>query len=61
MHREYNDDIGKACIESMLNALPDEWEQDAFTSALTFDGGKKFHLPGIVFTLDIIVAVPARL
>ncbi len=56
--REFNDEIGKAAAESAIAATPDEWKKDLFASALTYRGVSHFHLPGIVYGADVVVAIP---
>jgi hypothetical protein len=44
----------------MVGVLPTEWQADALSSALTYQGMDHFHRPGIVYTVDLIAAVPAK-
>ncbi|KAH7390341.1 hypothetical protein BKA64DRAFT_678998 [Cadophora sp. MPI-SDFR-AT-0126] len=57
---EFSDDIGKAVIEGMMSALPDEWKADAFAPSLAFNGPAIFHRPGMVYVVDFVVAVTNR-
>lgn len=57
---EFNDDIGKAVVEAQFSAMPDEWKEHALTSALTFNQVSAFHRPGMVYTVDVLVAVPSK-
>ncbi|KAK0105471.1 hypothetical protein ONS95_004165 [Cadophora gregata] len=57
---EFNDDIGKAVVEGMMSSIPDEWKADAFAPSLGFNGPAIFHRPGMVYAVDIVVAVPNR-
>jgi hypothetical protein len=59
-HREFNEEIGKVSVEAALSVTPDEWKADVFSSSLTFNGQAFFHAPGIVYTVELIVAVPAK-
>jgi hypothetical protein len=56
--REFDDDKGKAVVEGMMAAIPDEWKADAFSSSLKYAGASHFHRPGIVYSVDAIVAIP---
>lgn len=47
-------------MEGMLAAIPGEWKGDAFAPALTFNGPNLFHRPGVVYSVELIVAVPLR-
>jgi hypothetical protein len=47
-------------VEAMVAATPDEWKGDLFSSALTFNGVAHFHRPGIVYSVDLVVAVPNK-
>lgn len=58
--REFTDDIGKAVIEGMMTVIPDEWKADAFAPSLSFNGPAVFHRPGLVYAVDMVVAVPNR-
>ncbi len=57
-HREFSDDIGKAAAEGSLAALPDEWKQYFTASSLMYNGVGHFHRPGMVYAVDLVVAVP---
>ncbi|KAG4433678.1 hypothetical protein IFR05_010846 [Cadophora sp. M221] len=57
---EFTDDIGKAAIEGMMSVIPDEWKADAFAPSLSFNGPAVFHRPGLVYAVDMVVAVPNR-
>jgi hypothetical protein len=57
-HREFNDDIGKTAVAGMMAAIPDEWKANALDSSLKYAGVSHFHKPGIVYSVDVIVAVP---
>jgi hypothetical protein len=57
-HREFDEEKGKAAVVGSMEAIPDEWKPDAFSSSLKFNGVSHFHQPGIVYAVDIIVAVP---
>lgn len=43
-----------------MGVLPDEWKAHAFSSALTFNGQAHFHRPGVVYSVELIVAVPNK-
>jgi hypothetical protein len=43
-----------------MESIPDEWKPDAFASSLKYNGVKHFHEPGIVYAVELIVAVPNR-
>jgi hypothetical protein len=58
--REFNEEIGKVSVEAALSVTPDEWKADVFSSSLTFNGQAFFHAPGVVYTIELIVAVPAK-
>lgn len=58
--RDFNQDIGKEVVEGMMTIVPDEWKGDNFKSAMTFNGAGHFHAPGIVYAVDLVVAVPAK-
>jgi len=57
---EFNDDIGKDVVMAQMSVTPDEWKKDSFSSSLTYDGGKSFHKPGIVYSVGIVVAIPGQ-
>ncbi|KUJ09404.1 uncharacterized protein LY89DRAFT_741117 [Mollisia scopiformis] len=57
---EFNDDIGKAVVEAWVSVMPDEWKQDMFKPSLTFNGVSIFHRPGVVYAVDLVVAVPSK-
>jgi hypothetical protein len=57
--RDFSDDIGKVVAESLVSVLPDEWKSDAFKSSLMYNGVGHFHRPGIVYAVNLVVAVPA--
>jgi hypothetical protein len=42
-----------------MSVIPDEWKADALKSALKYNGVAHFHRPGVVFALDLVVAVSA--
>lgn len=58
--RRFDENIGKEAVEGMMSVLPAEWHGDAFSSALTYQGMDHFHLPGIVYSVDLIIAVPSK-
>lgn len=58
--RNFDDTIGKDVVEAMMAVLPPEWHENALSSALTYQGMDHFHRPGIVYTVDLIVAVPSK-
>ena len=60
LHREFTDDIGKEATEAYLECLPEEWKADAFASSLTYIGVGNFHRPGIVLSVELVVAIPQR-
>lgn len=43
-----------------MEVMPDEWKGDMFKNALTYNGPGNFHREGIVYSVDMIVAVPAK-
>jgi hypothetical protein len=43
-----------------MSVMPDEWKADALSSSLTFNQVGKFHRPGMVYAVDIVVAVPSK-
>jgi hypothetical protein len=49
-----------AVVEAQMSVLPDEWKPDALKSALKFNGVAHFHRPGIVYAVELVVAVPAH-
>lgn len=55
---EFNDDIGKAVTEAQLSVTPEEWKADAITSSLTFKGVAHMPRPGLVYTVEVVVALP---
>ncbi|KAL2060195.1 hypothetical protein VTL71DRAFT_9590 [Oculimacula yallundae] len=59
-YREFNDEIGRVVIENMIAAMPEEWRGDALSPALAFNGPAVFHRPGMVYVVDLVVAVPGR-
>jgi hypothetical protein len=59
-NREFSDDIGKQAVEAMMGAIPDEWKQYAMLSSTFYRGVGHFHRPGIVYALDLVVALPAQ-
>jgi len=59
-YREFNDDIGKDIAIAAVAALPDAWKADVFASSLTYTGVSHFHKPGIVYAVDLVVAVPNK-
>jgi hypothetical protein len=59
-NREFTEEIGKVSVESAMSVTPDEWKADAFSSSLTFNGKAFFHAPGVVYTVELIVAVPPK-
>ena len=56
--REFSDEIGKACIEGLMPVIPLEWHADIFSHSCTYNGMSHFHRPGIVHTVECIIAVP---
>lgn len=54
----FTEERGKAVVEASMAAIPDEWKADALKSALKYNGVSHFHHPGIVYAVDIVVAVP---
>jgi len=56
--KDFSDDIGKATVEAQMSVLPDEWKPDALKSALKYNGVGHFHRPGIVFAVELVVAIP---
>ena len=60
MKRDFTDDIGKQAAEGALSVVPDEWKANVFSSSLTFNGQAHFHRPGIVYSVEIVVAVPNK-
>lgn len=57
---EFSDDIGVAVVQGQMAACPDEWKEYALMSSLTFNQVSAFHRPGMVYTVDIIVALPSK-
>ena len=43
-----------------MSVLPDEWKEHVFSPSLTFNGQGNFHRPGVVLSVDLIVAVPNK-
>jgi hypothetical protein len=41
-----------------MAVIPPEWHADVFKHSLNYNGMSHFHRPGIVFTVELIVAVP---
>lgn len=58
--KNFDESVGKDVVEGMMSVLPVEWHGDALKSALTYQGMDHFHRPGIVYSVDIIVAVPGK-
>jgi hypothetical protein len=58
LYREFDDEKGKAVVEASMAAMPDAWKADALSSSLRFNGVSHFHRPGIVYAVDLVVAVP---
>jgi len=58
--REFDEEKGKAAVMGSMESIPDEWKPDAFASSLKYNGVKHFHEPGIVYAVELIVAVPNR-
>ena len=44
-----------------MSSIPLEWHADAFKHSLKYNGMSHFHRPGIVVTIELIVAVPPLL
>jgi hypothetical protein len=44
----------------MMGVLPDEWKEYAFKPSIFYRGVGHFHRPGIVYAVDLVVAVPAH-
>jgi len=40
-----------------MSGLPDEWKTDSLVSSVKFVGVSHFHKPGVVFAVDLVVAV----
>jgi len=59
-YREFSEDIGKNVAMGAVAATPDEWKSDIFSSALKYSGVSHFHVPGMVYAVDIVVAVPNK-
>jgi len=55
--KDFTDDIGKDVVEGMMEGLSDEDKQHALASSLRFVMAAGFHKPGIVYTVDCVVAV----
>jgi hypothetical protein len=49
-----------AVVQGQMAAVPDEWKEYALTSSLTFNQVSAFHRPGMVYTVDVVVAVPSK-
>jgi hypothetical protein len=47
-------------VEAQFSVLPDEWKEYALSSALTFNQVTAFHRPGMVYTVDVVVAIPSK-
>lgn len=60
VYREFNDDIGRAVVEAQMAVIPDEWKPDALKASLSYNGVAHFHRPGMVYAIDLVVAVPAH-
>jgi hypothetical protein len=43
-----------------MAVLPDEWKGDALKSSLKFNGVAFCHRPGLVYAVDLVIAVPAH-
>ena len=56
--REFDEEKGKAAVMGSMESIPDEWKPDALGSSLKYNGVSHFHQPGIVYAVDVIVAVP---
>lgn len=52
--------MGMAVVEAQMAALPNEWKETALSSALTFNQVSAFHRPGMVYSVDLIVAMPSK-
>jgi hypothetical protein len=57
---DFNEEIGKTVVEGGLSVTPDKWKADTFLSALQYNSQSKFHEDGMVYSVDIIVALPAK-
>jgi hypothetical protein len=57
-YREFDDEKGRAVVEETMAAMPDAWKADALSSSLKYNGVSHFHRPGIVYAVDLVVAVP---
>lgn len=58
LYRDFNDEIGKTSVEAIMAVTPDEWKGDALASSLTYRGVAHFHRPGIVYAVEVVVALP---
>jgi hypothetical protein len=43
-----------------MGVVPPEWHPDLFKHSLSYNGMSHFHRPGIVFTVELIVALPPQ-
>jgi len=41
-----------------MSVLPDEWKEYALKASLNYHGVGHFHREGIVFAVELVVAVP---
>jgi len=58
--KEFDDAIGKQVIDAMMSVLPEEWKAKILKSAVTYKGADHFHRPGIVYAVELIVAIPPK-
>ncbi|CZR63008.1 uncharacterized protein PAC_12905 [Phialocephala subalpina] len=58
--KEFNDEIGKEVVEAWVSVMPDKWKGDMFKPSLTFNGPAHFHRLGIVYSVQLVVAVPPK-
>ncbi|KAE9365115.1 hypothetical protein N431DRAFT_518124 [Stipitochalara longipes BDJ] len=57
---EFDDEKAKEVAMAAVAAMPDEWKTDLFSSAMKYVGVSHFHKPGIVYAVDLVVAVPNK-
>lgn len=43
-----------------MSVIPDQWKADALSSALTCNQVGQFHRQGMVYTVNVVLAVPSK-
>ncbi|KAI9783666.1 MAG: hypothetical protein M1839_003514 [Geoglossum umbratile] len=55
---EFSEDIAKECIEGALEACGEAHSADFMKSSNAYGGYSHFHIPDILFMVDIIAVIP---